>query len=196
MKTKLLAGILVCIGILACTKIYMDAYKSVNQKWQDAPETIYQKNEKVYMEDNILTDCTMKGYAVEVTDTEISEYHDYLKKYGGEDDYTYEPDKVYEVTIRLWNEDAAEGTGVNLIDLYIQGTGVYSNINMSLLELANPDLQGNAAIALRQNSSIEIHLPFNLNKSFFRKKIWENIENYDMRLVVTLYPEKRCIALL
>ena len=184
------------VVLIVLSTAYIRSYQSVNSKWSDAPVESYSVGDCVAMEEDILMDGSMQGYSITVVESEVMEYLDYLEKYGGEDEYTYAPDKVYDVTILLKNEDAAEGTGINLWDFYIQGLAVYAGINTQLLDLSNPDLDGNIAIALRENSEMEIHLPFNLLETHFRENVWENLQEFPMQLIVTLYPVKKVVQLI
>lgn len=193
-KKKVIGGI-VAVCLVVFSVVYVKSYIEVNSKWKDAPVEVYEKNEKVAMEDDILQNYTMKGYAIAVTDAEVMEYEDYLKKYGGKDEYTIVPDKVYDVTITLWNDGAEDGVGIDFNEFYIQGTATISSINDQLLDLANPAFKGSTAVALRPNTEMEMHLPFNLYEDFFRKNVWENLDTFDMYLVATLYPTKKMIKL-
>lgn len=187
--------ILLLFFLASFAGMYVQSYRSVNQRWKDAETVVYPMGEKVYPDEDILMDFTMKGYAFRVDKAEILEYQDYLTKYGGEDEYTFAPDRVYDVTLTLYNENAMDGVGINLQDIYISGKAWYASLNTLLLELANPKLQGSTAIALRENSEMQIHLPYGLNKETFRKENWENMNDMEANLIVTLYPTKKMIKL-
>lgn len=55
--------------------------------------------------------------------------------------------------------------------------------------------EGMTAIALRENTEMVFHLPFGLYEENFRKKNWENLDDYEMYFVATLYPTKKVIRL-
>lgn len=167
----------------------------VNRQLQDAPVQKFQTGETVAFEKDILINDTMEGYSVRVNRAEILDYKDFLKKYGVEDEYTYVPDKVYDVEVTLKNIDADEGTGINLIEFYVQGPAVVCGLNTDLLGVANPQLDGTYAIALRENTELVLHLPFDLNEVYFKERTWDHLEDLDMNLVATLYPAKKVIAL-
>lgn len=167
----------------------------VNRQLQDVPVQKFQKGETVAFEKDILINDTMEGYSVRVDRAEILDYKEFLGKYDAEDEYTYVPDKVYDVEVTLQNTDADEGTGINLIEFYVQGPAIVCGLNTDLLGVANPQLDGVYAIALRDNTKLVLHLPFDLNKSYFKERTWAHLEDLDMNFVATLYPVKKVIAL-
>ena len=167
----------------------------VNRQLQDAPVQKFQTGETVAFEKDILINDTMEGYSVRVDRAEIVDYKDFLEKYDAVDEYTYVPDKVYDVEVTLKNTDADEGTGINLIEFYVQGPAVVCGLNTDLLGVANPQLDGVYAIALRDNTELVLHLPFDMNEAYFKERTWDNLEDLDMNLVATLYPVKKVIAL-
>lgn len=194
-RIKGLLGILGVIAVVILVSFYIQRYRAVNQQLQSAPVENYRMGDQVSFEKNILINDTMEGYMVTVKKAEILSYKEFLKKYNAEDEYTYVPDKVYDVEIMLKNEQAEEGTGINLSEFYIQGSAVCENLEIDLCDAANPDLKGNDAIALRKNSEMILHLPFGLYRENFRADIWKNLQQFPMYLVVTLYPTKKIVSL-
>jgi hypothetical protein len=137
----------------------------------------------------------MEGYSVSVNQAEVLSYKEFLKKYNAEDEYSYVPDKIYDVEVTLRNIDAEDETGVNLAEFYVQGLAVCVGLDTNLLDQANPDLNGVFAIALRKDSSITIHMPFGLYEENFKKDVWNNLNDFNMYFVATLYPTKKIIHL-
>lgn len=188
-------GICIALAGICVLAAYGGRILAVNQKWENAPVEYYQKTEEVYMEKDILMDFTMEGYSAAVNEAQVMDYSEFLEKYNGKDEYSNVPEKVYDISVTIRNADAEDTTGINLTDFYIQGVAACESINMDLYHIANPQLANTYAIALRKNSEIELHLPFNLWEVNFRKKTWENLTDYPMFLVVTLYPVKKMISL-
>lgn len=174
---------------------YVQRYKAVNREISSAPTKTYHMGEEVEMEKDILINYTMEGYSVKVNQAEVLSYEEFLVKYHGEDVYTYVPDKVYDVEITLRNRNAAKDTGINLVEFYIQGLAVCAGIDTNLCEIANPELNGAIAIALRENSEMVFHLPFALYEENFRTDIWNDLEHFEMYFVATLYPTKKIIQI-
>lgn len=182
------------IGVLLVLA-YAQRYRTVNQKMKAAPVQEYSMGEEVKMEQDILINYTMEGYSVSVNQAEILSYKDFLKKYNAEDEYSYVPDKIYDVEVTLRNIDAEDETGVNLAEFYVQGVAVCAGLDTNLLEQANPDLKGMYAIALHKNSSITIHMPLGLYQENFKKDVWNNLNDFNMSFIATLYPTKKIIHL-
>jgi hypothetical protein len=182
------------IGVLLVLA-YAQRYRTVNQKLKAAPVQEYSMGEEVKMDQDILLNYTMEGYSVSVNQAEVLSYKEFLKKYNAEDEYSYVPDKIYDVEVTLRNIDAEDETGVNLAEFYVQGLAVCVGLDTNLLDQANPDLNGVFAIALRKDSSITIHMPFGLYEENFKKDVWNNLNDFNMYFVATLYPTKKIIHL-
>lgn len=187
----------IVIGVLLVllTFAYVVRYKAINQEIQEAPIEEYHMGEEVEMQKNILINYTMEGYSIKVNQAEVLSYESFLNKYQAKDEYSYPPDKVYDVEVTLKNNNADKETGINLTEFYVQGLAVCAGVETNLCDIANPDLDGAYAIALRENSEMTIHLPFGLYEESFRRNIWEDLEDFDMYLVATLYPVKKVIYL-
>jgi len=140
-------------------------------------------------------DLTMEGYSIGVNEAQVMDYQDFLGKYQGEDEYSYPPEKIYDVSVTLKNLGADDTTGINMMDFYISGLAVCADLNIDMYDLANPQLSGQYAIALRKNSELEIHLPFSLWEADYHRKTWNKLEEFEMNLVTTLYPVKQVISL-
>jgi hypothetical protein len=188
---------IIAVLIIFTLLIVAYAYRvmAVNRKMPSAPVIKYDKGKDVEMGDDVLINYTMKGYSIKVNDAQPMTYKEFLKKYKVDDEYTNVPDKVYDVEVTIKNIDADSKTGINLNELYVQGIDVCASLDDNLLGQANPRLKGASAIALRKNSSFKVNLPFALFKYNFRSSVWNDLDNYDMNLVVTLYPTKKVIKL-
>ena len=190
-RTFLIGAIVILLAFA-----YIQRYKTVNQVIKSAPIEKYSMGEEVEMQKDILINYTMEGYSVKVNQAEVLSYEEFLEKYHAKDEYTYVPDKVYDVEITLRNINAANETGINLTEFYIQGLAVCASVETNLCDIANPELKGAYAIALRENSELTIHLPFALYKENFRTDIWSDLENFDMYFVATLYPKKKIVQII
>ncbi|MBD5545230.1 MAG: DUF5028 domain-containing protein [Lachnospiraceae bacterium] len=194
-RTNLIKIISISIIGVLLVLAYAQRYRAVNQKLKAAPVQEYSMGEEVKMEQDILINYTMEGYSVSVDQAEVLSYKEFLKKYNAEDEYSYVPDKIYDVEMTLRNIDADDETGVSLAEFYVQGVAVCAGLDTNLLDQANPDLKGMYAIALRKDSSITIHMPFGLYEENFKKDVWNNLNDFNMNFVVTLYPTKKIIHL-
>lgn len=191
-KIRIIMGIIFAVVFI---KICRLRYLEVNKEYKDAPVIPYQIGEEVAFEKDILMDYTMEGYSITVKDAEVLTYQEFLKKYNAKDEYTYVPEKVYDVTVVLKNIDANNETGVNFMDFYVQGLAVVASMESNLYAQANPKLDGVYQVALKKNSEMEFHLPFALWKLWFNNKTWNHLEDFDMNFVATLYPAKKVVGL-
>ena len=175
---------------------YAARYRQVNQELQGTPVEEYRIGEEVEMGKDFLINFTMEGYAVTVNRAEVLTYEGFLEKYSLEDVYSHVPDKVYDVEVTLANKGAEEGVGISLDEFQVQGPATGGSLDTNLLSMCNEVLEeGMTAIALRENTEMVFHLPFGLYEENFRKKNWENLDDYEMYFVATLYPTKKVIRL-
>lgn len=175
---------------------YAARYRQVNQELQGAPVVEYGIGEEVEMGKDFLINFTMEGYAVTVNRAEVLTYEEFLEKYSLEDVYSHVPDKVYDVEVTLANKGAEEGVGISLDEFQVQGPATGGSLDTNLLGMCNEVLEeGMTAIALRKDTEMVFHLPFGLYEENFRKKNWENLDDYEMYFVATLYPTKKVIRL-
>lgn len=190
---KIIIGIVICIIMFSA---FGWRVEKVNSQIKMPEKEEYDIGEWVKFQDDFLINYTMKGYELRVNETQVITYDEFLKKYNAEDEYSYVPDKIYDVEITLKNVDADDTTGINLSEFYVQDIAVCAGIDINLCSIANPDFGGAYEIALRKGTQIIVHLPFSLYEENFRKDVWDNIENRDMNLVATLYPTKKVVHLL
>lgn len=93
--------IVVCIA-------YGYRYQMVNAQIKNPEIKEYNMGEQVEFRDDFLINYTMKGYALKVEQAEVLTYKQFLDKYNAEDEYSYVPDKIYDVEITLENIDAQD----------------------------------------------------------------------------------------
>lgn len=184
----LLVGILFFCGFRVVT---------VNSQVENIKVKKYQMGEEVKMGNDILFYGSMKGYSLTVDSAKVLNYEEFSEVYGGNlEDINYsKADKLYDVCITLKNSGAAGDTGINFSNLYIQNSDVLASIDTFAYDLANPELAGNYAVCIRNNTEMQFHLPFHLIKGYFTEKNWDNIEKYNLNLVVTLFPTKKVVSL-
>lgn len=194
-KKKAGKYLLVLILIVCAVSAYGWRYSYVNRQVRMPEVETYGPGEEVEFGKDFMFDNKMEGYSVKVTGSEILSYEEFLEKYHAKDEYSYMPEKVYDVEVVLRNVDAAEEIGVFLTDFYIQGLAVNQGVSPILCDIANPELGGVTGIILRPHTEMVFHLPFALYSIHFRPSVWRNLEDFDMNFVATLYPTKKVIAL-
>lgn len=188
----IVAAIVILI-VLCC--VYIERVKKVNGLVSKTYTISYKMGETVEFGDDILINYPMTGYSIRVNEVDVINYDDFLKKYNANDEFTFVPDKIYEVNVTLSNNGANDDIGISLHEFYIQKFGAVNSLDANMLSVANPKLGGASDIALVKNSSIDISLTFGLYDYQYDKKTWEDIEDYGMNLVVTLYPTKKVVSL-
>lgn len=192
---KIVKRIIIVAIAISAAFAYRQRFISVNQEWPPTPVESYGIGEEVVMGKDLLINLTMEGYTLTVNEAEILTYEAFLEKYQGEDEYTYVPEKVYDINVTLKNIDADDNTGINWNEFYLQGMAVVQSLDSNLYTIANPKVKGATSIALRKNTEMEFHLPFALIKENFRTEIWNDLNNFEMDLIATLYPVKKIVKL-
>ncbi|MGN1313593.1 MAG: hypothetical protein ACI4VG_01105 [Lachnospiraceae bacterium] len=100
-------NLFVIISVLLLLFIGWKRYRIVNYTIQSPEIRTFQLGEEVEMEKDILINYTMEGYSITVTAAEILTYDEFLDKYLLEDEYSYVPEKIYDVEVILKNSNAA-----------------------------------------------------------------------------------------
>lgn len=176
--------------------VYVYRVKKVNEILPKTETISYKVGDTIDFGEDIMINYPMTGYSIRVNDSNVLTYEAFIKKYNAKDEYTFVPDKIYEVNVTLNNEDAEDDIGISLYEFYLQKNGALSSVDTNMLSIANPKLDGVADIALVKNSSFDITLTFGLYDYQFDKHTWENLEDYGLNLVVTLYPTKKVVSLM
>ena len=166
----------------------------LNQKYPDVERKTYDLQEEVELGKDIIDYDTMEGYFVTIESADIYEYEDLLSQYDLEDFMERDaPERIYLLKVRLRNTDNTE-TGIDVLSWKIQSNSVSQSLDFELYyELNQLDTY---SVALREDSEKEFLLPYNLRKDFFYPSEWENLEDYEMWLTVTLYPTKKMLLLI
>lgn len=101
----------------------------------------------------------------------------------------YKPEKLALCYITL-SKETSEDLGVMLTELKLHGIDQVVGMDWDLLLKLNPILEGNYGIALLDYSECELILPFDLYQDFFSAHTWNNIDEYEMFLRMTIWPEE------
>ena len=170
----------------------------VNQEVQSASEKTYKVGEEVPLEDDVLQVDSMNGYSITVNTAEVLAFSEFIKKYDGNEDDIPEgdrPEKVYDINVTIKNTDNRD-TGINLQDIYIQENMAVAGFDIFCYRIANAAAGYiNTNIAIREGTEVQLQLTYGLVENNFTKKSWNNMENIGMKLIVSLYPEKKMIYL-
>ena len=168
-----------------------------NKKVDRVPERSYEMGERVLMEDDILENDNMRGYSIQVDSVSLLECGAFMDKYGISELVPADellPERVYDVTVTIENEDNKD-TGIDLTTVRMQAPDIFLDINSTFFDLMYPKLEGSMAIALREDSSMEFHLAFNVRRDWFRESTWKRLDDAGWKLVLTKYPVKKYVKI-
>lgn len=187
--------ILVVFVITLLAGAWLWRYISFNQFYDDLDQKgktkIYEVGSTVPFGDNwIQHDCHALGYSLRVDRFEIVDYDTVLTKHGETESANYyKPEKLALCYITL-SKETSEDLGVMLTELKLHGIDQVVGMDWDLLLKLNPILEGNYGIALLDYSECELILPFDLYQDFFSAHTWNNIDEYEMFLRMTIWPEE------
>jgi len=152
---------------------------------------VYEIGSIVPFGDNwIQHNCHALGYSLRVDRFEVVDYEEFLSEHEGvESTNPYIPEKLAIAYVTL-SKEKSEDLGVMLTELKLHGIDQVVGMDWDLLLKLNPILEGNYGIALLDDSECELILPFDLYRDFFSIYTWNNLEQYDMFLRMTIWPEE------
>ena len=171
-------------------------YSSLNKYYKDisadTEKIIYDIGDVVPFEDDRMEGWNQaNGYSLKVDRFEIVDSQDFIDKIGFTPNDTYFPsEKIAVVYITLFNEES-DADGIMLTELSLCGIDQVLNLNWDLLLAANPILEGTMGIKLAHNSECGLILPFSLFEKYFSGVTWNNIDNYELFLELTIYPAQK-----
>lgn len=184
--------------ILGC--LWTWRYNSLNSYYDSTFTQIsqksYQLGETVPLGQNMIGGYTAaEGYTIRVDAFEILDYEEYIENTGYQVDQMFAvPEKVGLVTITLANIDSTS-EGIMLTDFVLHGIDNYVGLDWNLLTVANPILQGNHGIQIPQNTEVSLTIPFDMYRSYFSSRTWNNLNEYKWYFKITSWPEKQLICL-
>ena len=187
--------ILFAIVIVLLAGAWLWRYISFNQFYdeldQKSKTIIYEIGTTVPFGDNwIQHDCHALGYSLRVDRFEIVDYDSILTEHGEDESFnSYKPEKIALVYITL-SKEISEDLGVMLTELKLHGVDQVVGMDWDLLLKLNPILEGNYGIALLDYSECELILPYDLYQDFFSAFTWNNIDEYEMFLRMTIWPDE------
>lgn len=188
--------IVLVITLLLVAAGWIWRYNSLNKYYKDisadTKKVIYDICDVVPFEDDRMEGWKQaNGYSLKVDRFEIVDSQDFIDKIGFAPNDAYFPcEKIAVVYITLFNEES-DADGIMLTELSLCGIDQVLNLNWDLLLAANPILEGNMGIKLAHNSECGLILPFSLFEKYFSGVTWNNIDNYELFLELTIYPAQK-----
>lgn len=188
--------IVLVITLLLVAAGWIWRYNSLNKYYKDisadTKKVIYDIGDVVPFEDDRMEGWKQaNGYSLKVDRFEIVDSQDFIDMVGFIPNDAYFPcEKIAVVYITLFNEES-DAAGIMLTELSLYGIDQVLNLNWDLLLAANPILEGNMGIKLAHNSECSLILPFSLFEKYFSGATWNNIDDYELFLELTIYPAQK-----
>lgn len=188
--------IVLVITLLLVAAGWIWRYNSLNKYYKDisadTKKVIYDIGDVVPFEDDRMEGWKQaNGYSLKVDRFEIVDSQDFIDTVGFIPADNNSPcEKIAVAYITLYNEDS-DADGIMLTELSMCGIDQILNLNWDLLLAANPVLEGNMGIKLAHNSECSLILPFSLFEKYFSGATWNNIDNYELFLELTIYPAQK-----
>lgn len=194
--------IIIGAGILLLIVAWFLRVCWMNEKYPDVEKEYYSIGEMISIGNNYIYYDSMDGYEVRVNRARILTYQELLDAYQIPEEIRDQvenmdplgaPEKVFDIDITLRNTDNKD-TGISFSDWNVQSNDLFVDLNPDLYFGVNPGIE-TTSVALRENSEMDFHLIYNLRQSVVSSQVWDEIENYPMRLTISCYPVKKMIRL-
>lgn len=144
----------------------------------------------------------MSGYAVEVLSANVYGYEDYLLKMNIpiESAYTWHPDFLFVVEIRVFNYDnpAENGGVIDLIDTYLASSDTRLSADRELLGKMYPQLGDSpTGFRIRPGTDMVMNIPFKMDRIawLYTNDEEEYLRTNSFYLNLTQYPVKQVIKM-
>lgn len=187
----LLAVLLTAAGI--GTRIYQ-----VNAAVEDIPCQVYELGETAELGNRVIFGDPMDGYFITIKGVQLLSTQEFMEKYG-----CIETDlpgweymsQIFDIELEIANENNEE-TGIDLNQLYLQNESALASFDAIYYRIANAEKgYENTSIAVRPGTSVTLQAEFPIPELNFSARAYQNLWDLDLKLVVTLYPEKKMMRL-
>lgn len=161
---------------------------------------IYEMHETVAFDDGVSYGVfEQPGYSVSVEDARIIDSDDYLKELGkNPEDFQFLSEKYLELTLTISNEGDYPN-GLTFYGLPVIGSNWYTFYDNEVTACINPFFEDNYdyghGCIVEKNSSSTVKIAYNLYEYRFLSEQFENLENEEMWLWVTLRPIDKRISI-
>ncbi|MBR5180432.1 MAG: DUF5028 domain-containing protein [Lachnospiraceae bacterium] len=188
---KAIKGSIVLLLII----LYSVRMISINKATNSSKTITYEYGAEVPFENDFYDDITDNphGYSISVVDNRIMDRESFLSFYNVcEDDIPEMYSFIYLVKTRIRNnnENVSQQYGINLSRFALQDEEFMTYSYRSLI----PEINGlnTFSFSLMPNTEVELLIPFCINTEYTTRK---HLENGNAVLVITLYPNKKCLSL-
>lgn len=161
----------------------------------------YQMNEIAEYEDDFFNRSgeARKGYAIEVKNARILTYDEFTEQYDiilpEKAADSYSPELVADIEVTIYNKGTeSEMCGIDLFNTLLTTSCIRMPIDLELWNSLYPQLGGSYSFRLRENSSMDFHLPYIAgNESDARIADYDYLTQNQCYLNISLYPVKKRI---
>lgn len=192
MKVKRIILFFVCFSsiTLYCLRVY-----NVSNKEYIYQIKYYNIGEEVSLDDDFfdIKEDAPNGYSISVINSEMISRNDFIYKYNiSENEIPIFYENIYLITAKFhnYNENLNEKSGVNLTYYALQAGEYMTYAYRDVIPKINNI--NSFAFSLAPNSEIELIIPFFINPEYISSR---RLKKGHPTLVVSLYPNKKCIYL-
>lgn len=200
MRTKkrvyLISAIILIVGVVWGIRFWY-----LNSHAQMPVIETYQMNEVVEYDDNFFNRSreARKGYSIEVKSAKIVSYEEFEKENGiiltENSSESYSPAFVADIEVTIYNNGTEnEECGIDLFNTLLTTSCIRMPIDLDLWNSLYPQLGGSYTFRLRENSSMDFHLPYIVeNEMDAQMADYDYLINEQCYLNISLYPVKKRI---
>lgn len=200
MRTKKKVYLISVIIIIVCV-VWGIRFCYLNSHAQMPVIETYQMNEVVEYDDNFFNRSreARKGYSIEVKGAKIVSYEEFEKENGiiltENSSESYSPAFVADIEITIYNNGTEnEECGIDLFNTLLTTSCIRMSIDLDLWNSLYPQLGGSYTFRLRENSSMDFHLPYIVeNEMDAQMADYDYLINEQCYLNISLYPVKKRI---
>lgn len=188
--------IVVSLIIVSILTLWVYRYHEINNGFSvhgEYPEIITHMHDKIeFAENKSYNLYEAPGYSISVEKARIIDTDDYLKELNMDtNEFEFLSEKYLEITLTVQNNGDYQG-GLSFYGLPIVGENWYSFYDNQLTACINPFFENDFDLAhgctVSKGETATVKIAYNLYKQWFLPRQWENIENDNMWLSVTIMP--------
>lgn len=194
---------IVCIGIIAAWTVRV---VRLNSSLDRAEVETYQIGDLVDYGKNIFirTGEERNGYQIQVRSARVIPYEQFAQEYGLELPelteeqamWDHRAEYVYDVEATFFNNNAAEGAGIDLTNTWMVTDCTNLVVDKTLWSLLYPNLGGSRKFAIREGTQMDFHLPYTAETAVREELITKEYLNTEtFYLTISLYPVRKRIEI-
>lgn len=193
-KSRRAVALSFCICIIIGMIFWVFRFITVNKKAFRQDEVVYNMGECVNLDGNFFftNQENTKGYSITVNSMDLKNIEDINKEYNLNNSFLYTSKYVFFLNLTIINESNTDGV-ISALGLALHNGSLYMPVDFELWNCIDHNINGNVAIKLRENSQVDIVIPFSpqqLDVETNSRKLYKKMENEDFFLVVSDFPSR------